>query len=105
MFQSIIHFFRIINQQPKVCAIFFSNINPDAHVTSTKINTFTFKRGGGSGDNNPRSQSQRNVKQNESFSFLHQLLHTRCVDSSVMMLIQIRARGVRGHGPPDFVFI
>ena len=33
--------FWIINQQPKICAIFFSKINPDAHF-GTKINTFTF---------------------------------------------------------------
>ena len=49
----------IINQQqPKFCAIFFSKINPDAHV-STKTDTFTFYRG-------PLEaiipRSQRNVK-------------------------------------------
>ena len=37
--------FRILNNNnPNVLAIFFSNINPDAHV-STKINTFTFYKG------------------------------------------------------------
>ena len=37
---------RIINQQhPRFCAIFFSKINPDAHV-STKINTITYYKGG-----------------------------------------------------------
>ena len=39
-----INIFRIINQQPKFWAIFFSKINPDAHV-STKINTFIFYKG------------------------------------------------------------
>ena len=33
------------NQQPKFCAIFISKINPDAHF-GTKINTFTFYKGG-----------------------------------------------------------
>ena len=37
--------FLIINQQPKFCAIFFSKINPDGHF-GTKINTFTFYKGG-----------------------------------------------------------
>ena len=41
-------------QRPKFCAIFFSKINPDAHV-STKTNTFTFYKwglgGGGGGVN------------------------------------------------------
>ena len=36
--------FLIVNQQPKLCAIFFSKINPDAHF-GTKINTFTFYKG------------------------------------------------------------
>ena len=43
------HFFWIINQQPKfICAIFFSKINPDAHFGS-KINRFTFYKGGRGG--------------------------------------------------------
>ena len=50
-------FFRIINQQhPKFFVIFFSKINPDAHV-STKMNTITYYKvggGGGSGGNSPR---------------------------------------------------
>ena len=40
--------FRIINQQPKLCAILFSKINPDVHV-STEIYTFTVHMGGGGG--------------------------------------------------------
>ena len=33
--------FRMINQKPKFCAIFFSKIIPDAHVRlNTKMNTF-----------------------------------------------------------------
>ena len=40
--------FRILKQQPKFCVIFFSRINPDGQV-STKINTFTFCKGGGGG--------------------------------------------------------
>ena len=50
--------FRIINQQHKFCAIFFSEINPDAHI-STKMNTITFYKG---------SLKPRNVK-NGGFSF------------------------------------
>ena len=37
--------FRIINRHQKLCATFFSKINPDAHV-STEINTFIFYNGG-----------------------------------------------------------
>ena len=39
-----------INQQPKLCAKFFSKINPDAHF-GIKINTFTLMEdlGGGGG--------------------------------------------------------
>ena len=60
--------FFIINQQPKFCDVFFSKINPDAHV-STKIDTFIFYKGvwgGGGGAIAPRSQ--RNEK-NGGFSF------------------------------------
>ena len=42
--------FNITNQQPKFCAIFFSMINPDAHV-STKINALIYYKG--SGGNRP----------------------------------------------------
>ena len=87
--------FRIINQQLKFCAIFFSKINPDVHV-STKINTFTFYKG-----------VQRNEK-NGGFTFLHQIIQTRRVDSPVMKSVQIIARG-RGGGSggilPGFCFI
>ena len=38
----------------------------------------------------------------EAFPFLNQILHTRRVDSSVMMWIQIRAKGIWEHAPPDF---
>ena len=48
---------------PKCCAIFFSKINPDAHV-STKINTITFYKGG-LRDNSPTSQN--NVKRRRLF--------------------------------------
>ena len=40
-------------------------------------------------------RSQRNVKKMEAV-LLHQTLHTRCVDSPVMMRIHIRARGGGG---------
>ena len=42
--------FRMINQQPKFCATYFSKIYPDAQV-STKINTFRCYKGnwGGGG--------------------------------------------------------
>ena len=45
----------------------------------------------------------RNVKI-ETFLFLHQILHTRRVDSPVMMLIQIRAMVSRGMLPPRIFF-
>ena len=76
----------IVNQQPK-CAIFFLQ----DHV-STKINTFTYYRGVG-------SLCPRNVKM-EAFPFLHQILHTRRVDSPLIMWIQIRARGPVLAGSP-----
>ena len=70
----------MINQQhPKFCAIFFSKINPDAHV-STK-NEYNHILQGGPGAIAPESQG--NVKMNVF------LFH-------VMMSIQIRASGVRG---------
>ena len=37
------------------------------------------------------------------FLFLHKILHTRLVDSPVMMWNQIRARGVRGHAPSEIL--
>ena len=63
----------------------FSEINSDVHV-STKIDTFTFYRSRG---------NRRNVKQMEDFPFLHQILHTRHVDSPVLRWILIRTRVVR----------
>ena len=46
--------FFFINQHPKLCAKFFSKINPDTHF-GTKINTFTIKEdGGGGGGNSPQ---------------------------------------------------
>ena len=74
---------------------FFSKINPDAHF-STKINTFTYYKGGGGGLGAIVPRSQRSVKM-EAF-FLHQILHARRVDSPVMMLIHICARGGGGGG-------
>ena len=44
---------------------------------------------------------QRNVK-NEAFPVLLQILHTRHVDSPVMLWIQINARG-SGHDPPEIL--
>ena len=91
--------FRIINQQqPKSCAIFFLKINSDAHV-STKTNTFTFYNG----DLAPRRQ--RNFKKLEAFLFLHKILHTRRVDSPVMMWIQICVGGPRTWSPDLFFLL
>ena len=62
---------------------------------STKIITLTFYRGAGLGA--IATRSQRNVNKNGGFSLLHQILHTRRVDSPVLRLIQSSARG-RGDG-------
>ena len=80
----------------QILCLFFSKINPNAHV-STKINTFTFYEGlwGATAPG-----SQRNVSKNGVFSFLHQILHTRRVDSPVIMWTQIRARG-SGASPTE----
>ena len=91
----------INQQQPRFCVIFFSKINPDAHV-STKMNTFTFYNRS-LGAIAPRSQ--RNVKKWRLFLFFYQMLHTCRIDSPVMMWIQICARGVRGHAPPNILSI
>ena len=73
--------FMIINQQhPKFCAIFFSKINRDAHV-SIKMNAITYYNWG-LGEIAP--ESLRNVKKMDAFPF------------NVMVWIQICARGVRG---------
>ena len=50
---------------------------------------------GGLGGNSPRNQ--RYVKM-EDFPFLPEILHTRRIDSPVMMWIQIRARVGGGLG-------
>ena len=78
--------FRIINQQPKFCAICFLQDQSRSDV-STKINTFTFYEGAGG-----------------QFLFLHQVLHSMHVDSPVIILIQIWARGSGGM-LPRFFFI
>ena len=54
-------------QQPIFCAILFSKINPNAHV-STKNNTFTFYKDG-MGAIAPRSKINYKKKQNGVFSF------------------------------------
>ena len=70
----------MINQQPKICAIFFSKINPDAHF-GTKINTFTFYKGDqGGGVNCP--QKPKKCKKMKVLRFLQQILHTRRKDTS-----------------------
>ena len=77
--------FLIINQQPKFCAILFFKINPDAHF-GTKINTFTFYKGGrgggggGGGGNSP--QKPKKCKKMEVLRFLQQILHTGRQDIS-----------------------
>ena len=75
-------FILIINQQPKLCAIFFSKINPDGHF-GTKINTFTFYKGDrGGGGGLIAIRSQRYVKKNGGLTFLQQISHTGCKDIS-----------------------
>ena len=59
--------FRIINQQPKLCAILFSKINLDAN-DSTKINTPAFYKG--YWGNSPLKP--RKCKTIDAFPFLHQ---------------------------------
>ena len=62
----------IINQQPKFCAIFFSKINPNLHVDMLQGSLGAIAI---------------------AFPYILKILHTRCVDSPVMMWIQIRAGG------------
>ena len=104
----------VINQQqPELFAIYFSKINPDAHV-SIKINTFTFYKAGGLGaiaPPPPHPRSQRNLKKSNvkmeaylvlffpSNYLLERELHTRRIGSSVMMWIHTRAMGVGGMLP------
>ena len=83
------HFFLIINQKPKFCAIFFSKIfNPDAHF-GTKKNTFTFYKGdqGGGG------------KEMYKWSFIYVFYSKYYIPDAkiypVIMWIQIHARGVK----------
>ena len=66
--------FRIINQHPKCCAIFFPMINPDAH-DSMKINIFTFFKGAGGAI---APQSQRNVK--NGVFFTSNITYEPCTD-------------------------
>ena len=75
----------------------FSKINPDAHV-STKINTFTLNFYDGVWGQQP--PEAREIKKMEAFPFLHQILHTRRVDSPVMTWIQINAKGSGVCSPP-----
>ena len=71
--------FFTINKKPKFCAIFISKINPDAHF-GTKINTFTFYKGGGG---LIALRSQRNAIKMEALQvFFQQILHTGRKDIS-----------------------
>ena len=85
-YQSKINIF-FINQQSKLCAKFFSKINPDAHF-GTKINTFTLKedRGGGGGGLKKMLKLKK-CKKNRGFTFFIPGANP------VMMLIQFHARG------------
>ena len=86
------HFFLIINQQPKFCAIFFSKINPDGHF-GTKINTFTFYKGDREGLIALRSQ--RYVKKWRLYVFYNKYHIPDAKIYPVMIWIQIHARGVQ----------
>ena len=92
------HFFFVINQQSKFCAIFFSKINPDAHF-GTKINTFTFykeDRRGGGGGGVIAHRSQRYVNKNWRLYVFYNKYHIPDAKIyPVMMWIQIHARGVQ----------
>ena len=77
--------FWIINQQPKFCAILFSNINPDTHF-GTKKNTVTFYTND-LGDNSP--QKPKKCKKMGGYTFF--MPGTKIYP--VMMSIQIHARG------------
>ena len=72
-------------QQPRFCALLFSKINPDAHV-STKINIYTFYKGGLGAI---ASRSQRDLKKMEDFPFSSNITYS----SPVVLWIQISARG------------
>ena len=75
------HFFFIINQQPKFCAIFFSKINPDGHF-GIKIKIFTFYKGDRGAGGLIALRSQRYVKKMEALRFLQQISHTGRKDIS-----------------------
>ena len=89
---NIILIFRIINQQTKLCGIFFSKINPDAHKYIHILQ-------GGSGGNSPLKP--KTYEKMEAFPVLHQISHFRRADSPIMLWIQIRARR-SGGAPPIF---
>ena len=66
--------FKIMNQQqPKSFAIFFSKINPDAHVSTKMITLIIYKRVCGA--TAPRSQKKKKkslkINQNGGFSFFY----------------------------------
>ena len=67
-------------------------------ASGLKINTFTIYKG----SNSPQ-EPKKSTKMEFFFSFLHQILHTRGVDSPVMMWIQICARVSGGMLPGNFV--
>ena len=94
--------FRIINQQPKCCAIFFAKINPD-------ISTFTlFFTRGVRGSIAPPPPKAKEMEKMETFPFLHEILHPRRVYTPVMMWIQIYTRREGGPGvcpPPPPIFL
>ena len=60
----------------------------------------------GSGGNTsppPPPRKPEKCKKMDAFPFLYEIIHTRRVDSYVMMWIQIRARGVQGYTSPIFL--
>ena len=74
------------NQQAKFCAIFFSKINPDcAHLDKNRY--IHILQGGGGGVWGNSSAKPKKCKKMEAIPFLHQILHTRRIDSPVMMRI------------------
>ena len=49
-------------------------------------------------------QKPKKCKKNGGFSFLHQILHTRRIDSSVLMGVQNSAKRDQGHAPPKILY-